>query len=172
MIQVYFSLEARDLFRASMDLAKFRLLLGLLFTLCIVSGLVMFFIMLDEKLILLETSPFFVGLPLLSVGGQVLRIHAACRKYVARLTDSQRRMQFTFCEETDGYDVACGDSFGHVSWKDIFKVVEKQQYFHFFISKYEARIIPKRGFHQAADVDLLRNMLASKLGSKAKFLRS
>jgi len=56
-IQIDFSIDARELFRAAIDLAKLRLLLGLGFSLMLVSGLVIFFLMIDEKKILLQTSP-------------------------------------------------------------------------------------------------------------------
>lgn len=65
IIHVDFSITTRDLFRANLALSKFRLILGLGFSLLLISGLVVFFLMIDEQLILLETSPLFVGVPLL-----------------------------------------------------------------------------------------------------------
>jgi hypothetical protein len=79
-------------------------------------------------------------------------------------------VQYTFYDHTDGYDVAYGDSFSHVSWNDVFKIVERRQYFQIFLSKYDAQLIPKKGFHQAADIDLLKSIFVAKLGSKAKLL--
>src|SRR5436309_10073899 len=135
-IHIDFSVEARDLFRASIDMAKLRLLLGLGFSLALITGLVIFFVTIDEKLILLQTSPLFIGIPLLAVGGQVLRMHAACRKYVCSLSPSQRRMRYWFSEAADSYDVASGDSTGRISWNDVLKVVETQKYILIFRIKF------------------------------------
>ena len=135
-----------------------------------ISGLVLLFIAIDEKAILLQTSPLFIGLPLVAVGGQILRLHAACRKHVAGLTEAQRRTQYTFYEHGDGYDVTSGESFGHVSWQDVFRIVEQPNSLEIHLSKYDIRIIPKRGFHHPEDIDALRAMLLSSVGSKAMLL--
>jgi hypothetical protein len=172
IIHVDFSITTRDLFRANLALSKVRLILGLGFSLCLISGLVIFFLMIDEHLILLETSPVFVGLPLLAVGGQVLRLHALCRKYVARLAESQRRMQYMFSLHGDGYDVASGESFSHISWKDVLKIVERPASFQIFLSEYACQILPKRGFHQTSDIEALRAILRSSIGVRAKLLES
>jgi hypothetical protein len=171
-IHVDFSIQTRDLFRANLGLAKIRLIVGLGFSLCLITGLVIFFLMIDEQLILLETSPLFVALPLVALGGQVLRLHALCRKYVSRLTESQRRMQYMFSADDDGYDVASGESFSHLSWDDVLKIIEKPTSFLIFLSPYDCQIIPKRGFHRAADIEVLRAIVRSSIGVKAKFLEA
>ncbi|HMJ24555.1 MAG TPA: YcxB family protein [Pyrinomonadaceae bacterium] len=165
-----FSIETRDLFRANIFLARFRLLLGLGLSLCLISGLVLIFVAIDEKTILWETSPLFVAMPLLAVGGQVLRLHATCRQYIGGLTEAQRRMQYMFYDRGDGFDVSSGESFGHISWRDVLRVVEQRDSFQIYLSKYDVRIIPKRGFHQPSDIPRLRAMLSSSPGAKAELL--
>lgn len=165
-IQIDFSIDARELFRAAIDLAKLRLLLGLGFSLMLVSGLVIFFLMIDEKKILLQTSPLFVGLPLVAVGGQVLRMHATCRRYVSSLSMSQRRMQYVFSDAADGYDLISGDSSARISWNDVLKVVEKKRYFLIFLNKFDVRLIPKAAIQPAQNA-VLRQILIGKLGARA-----
>jgi hypothetical protein len=165
-----FSIETRDLFRANIFLARFRLILGLGFSLCLISGLVLLFVTIDEKTILWETSPLFVGIPLVAVGGQVLRLHATCRKYIGGLTEAQRRMQYMFYDHSDGFDVSSGASFGHISWRDVLRVVEQRDSFQIYLSKNDFRIIPKRGFHQPGDIARMRAMLSSSTGVKTELL--
>src|SRR5437870_1542088 len=129
LVQIDFLASAGDLFRASLDLAKTRLLLGLGFSITLVAGLIIIFLTIDEKVILVQTSPLFIGLPLVAVGGQLLRMHATCKRYVSSLSPSQRRMRYLFYEDADAYDVASGDSVGHISWNDVFKVVERKSTF-------------------------------------------
>ena len=167
-IQLVFFLETRDLFRVSIDLFKWRLLLGLGVSLSMVSGLIVLFLWLDEKAILLQTSPLFIGVPLLAVGGQVLRLHAACRKYVSGLKDGQRRLQYSFFADHDGFDVICGESFNYVSWNDVFQIVERPKYFQIFLSRFDVRAIPKRVITDNTEIALLRKLFTSRLGSRAK----
>lgn len=166
-IHVVFSLEARDLFRASMDLAKFRLLLGFGISLSLVSGLVALFLWLDEKVILLQTSPLFIGIPLVAVGGQVLRLHAACRKYVSSLEQGRRRLQYSFAAKGEGFDVIWGKSSSYVSWDEVFKVVERPNYFQIFLTRLDVRAVPKRAFAKNEEITLLRKIFKSKLGRRA-----
>jgi hypothetical protein len=170
IVHIDFSIETRDLFRANLSLAKVRLIFGVGFSICLILGLVILFIAIDEKAILLETSPLFVALPLVAVSGQILRLHAVCRKYVASLTETGRRTQYMFYDYGDGYDVASGESFSHISWNDVLRIVEKPNSLQIYLSKYDIRIIPKRGFHQTADIDILRSMLLSSIGARAKLL--
>lgn len=171
-VYIDFSIESRDLFRANLRLARVRLILGLAFSLCLITGLMILFLAIDEKMILLQTSPLFIGMPLVAVGGQVLRLHAACRKYVAGLTPAQRRIQYTFYEHGDGFDVNSGSSFGHVSWSDVLRIVEQPHSLQVYMSKYHVRIIPKRGFHQPRDIDRLRRILLSAISTRAQLLKA
>jgi hypothetical protein len=126
-----------------------------------------FFIIIGEQTILLKTSPLFIGLPLVALGGQVLRLHATSRKYVAALSTSQRQHQYMFQSSSDGYDSASGGSFGHTVWKDVMQVVEKPGYFLIYLNRFEAGILPKRGF-QPADIPVFCDIVRSKLGGRAK----
>ena len=101
-IHIDFPIDTRELFRASTDLAKLCLLLGLGFSLMPVAGLLVLFLIISEKKILFQTSPLFIGLPLVAVGGQFRRVHATCRRYVSSLSISQRRMKYAFTEGADG----------------------------------------------------------------------
>jgi len=165
-VQVDFLLEARDLFRVSLGLAAFRILLGLGVSVAFVSGLVIFFLILDEKLILLQTSPLFVGFPLLGVGGQILRLHSNCRRYLRGMSLPQRRHRFLFLEGSGGFDLAAGESSAHISWNDVPKVVEKRNYFLIYLNKFDACMIPKREI-RVEDFSALQNILSAKLTSRA-----
>lgn len=168
-LQIDFSIDARDSFRANIDMAKFRLLLGLGFSLALITGgLVIFFIIIDEKLLLLQTSPLLIGIPLLAVGGQVLRIYTVCRKYVSGLSSSQRRIHYTFNHAADSYEVASGQSTSRISWNDVLKVVEKRKYFLIFLNKFETQLIPKTAIQRAQEAALLRQILIAKLSLRAK----
>jgi hypothetical protein len=169
-IRLEYTVNAKDMFRASLGLSKFRILLGLGFSLSLIAGLVVFFLTIDEKEILLSTSPLFFGMPLLAVGGQVLRLHAVSRKYVASLSPSQRQHRFVFSDMADGIDVAFGDSTGHISWNDIQKIVEKPRNFLVFLNKYDVRLIPKVGLHDTGQLETLRTIMKVKLGPRARLL--
>lgn len=167
-IHVDFEVNRRDLFRVNLDLAKWRIMIGLVVAAIPIVGLSYFFILIDEGKILLQLSPLFIGMPLVAVGGQVLRLHAACRKFVSGLPDSQRRIHYLFQAETDGYDLTYGDSFSHVAWSDVLRVVEKPDYFVLYLNRFEATLVPKQGFHLPVDIPVLRNILSAKLGARAK----
>jgi type IV secretory pathway VirB3-like protein len=168
VLQIEFSIDARDLFRASIDMAKLRLLLGLGISLALITGLFIFFVIIDEKLILLQTSPLFIGIPLLAVGGRILRMHAVCRKYVSGLSSLQRRMRYTFHYGADSYEVASGESSSRISWNDVLKAVEKRKYFLIYFNKFEMQLIPKTAIQGTVQAALLRQLLLAKLGSRAK----
>ena len=169
-VRFEYTTNAGDLFRASVGLAKFRILLGLGFSLILIGGLVTFFLAIDEKQILLQTSPLFIGIPLLAVGGQLLRLHAASRKYVSSLSSSQRQNRFVFSDIADGIDIAYGDSSGHISWNDIQKVIERRKTFLVFLNKYDVRLIPKGAIQDVNQIKILRHILSAKLGSRAHLL--
>jgi hypothetical protein len=165
-VHVDFLLETNDLFRVNLGLAAFRILLGLGFSVALVSGLIIFFLMLDEKLILLQTSPLFVGFPLLAVGGQILRLHAICRRYVRGMSSAQRRHHFRFLKNSGGFDLAAGESSAHISWTDVSKVVEKRNYFLIYLNKFDACVVPKKAI-RVEDFSELHNILSPKLTPRA-----
>jgi YcxB-like protein len=168
-LHLEFTVKARDIFRATIGLAKVRIFVGLAITLCLITGLVLFFLKIDEQRILIQTSPLFIAMPLLAVGGQVLRLHATCRKYVASLSPRQRLMQYAISENS-GIEIRSGDSFGSLGWGDVMKVVERRGYFLVYVNKYDIRVIPKRTLTDPKELNLLRGILASKIGSRAKLM--
>ncbi len=169
-IHVDYQINRRDLFRANLDLDKWRLVIGLIVSAIPVVAATYFFMLIDETKILLQLSPLFIGAPFVAVGGQVLRLHATCRKFVSDLPESQRRIQYLFQPETDGFDLTYGESFGHVAWKDVLKATEKPGYFVLYQNRFQATIIPKEGFHLKAEVPTLRSVLRAKLGQRAELL--
>ena len=170
MIHIDQQLTARDLFRVSLELSKVRLLIGGAIVMLVIGATVWFFRLIGEGFFLLELSPLFIGFPLLGLGGQVLRLHATCRKYFRKLPESHRRIQYHFQEDSDGYDVIYGDNFSHCVWKDVSRVIEKRDYFIFSKNELENWMILKKGFHQPADITLFRQIVSQKLGSRAKLL--
>ena len=170
IIHLDFSIEHRDLFRASLEMARLRIAIGIGIAVVFIIALIWFFSVIGEQQMLLELSPLFIGLPILGVAGQILRLHAGCRKYINALPESQRAAQYMFPPNVDGYDVTWGGSFSHIQWPGLLKVVEKPNYFLLFFNRFDATILPKRGFHQHSDIPLFRQLLRSALGEKAKLL--
>lgn len=162
-------MTSRDFFRASLELAKARLVIGGVIVALFIGLFVWFFWLIDERLILLELSPLFIGFPLLGLAGQLLRLHASYRKFFKNLPKSLHRVQYHFQEGADGFDVHCGDNFSHLVWRDLTKVIEKRNYFVFYTHGL-VRLVLKNGFHQLADIDLFRRILAEQLGTKARLL--
>ncbi len=157
-------LEVRDLFRASLDIAKYRLLAAVAIFAVLFAGLAYFFSIIDEKKIGLELSPLFVGCPLIAIVGQILRLRVACKKSLSDKTT----VQYMFQEQSDGYDLNWGNSFAHVSWENVLKIVEKPHYFRMDLDKVSAALIPKRAFHQASDMVVFRDIVRSRLKHKAQ----
>src|SRR4030088_950002 len=89
IVRVNFEVNSRDFFRANMDLFRWRFVLGLVVVLGLTIPLVYLFIVIGEQRVLLQTSPLFIGMPLIVLGGPILRMHATARKYVAALPPSQ-----------------------------------------------------------------------------------
>jgi hypothetical protein len=157
-------LEMRDLFKASLDMAKARLIVAVLIFAALCAGVAYFFWLIGEETIGLEVSPLFVGFPLIAIVGQVLRLRAALKKLLA----SNTRAQYMFQETSDGYDVNWGNSFAHVAWQDVRRIVEKRDYFRVDFDKCTGTVIPKRAFHQPSDIIVFRDILRSRLKDKAR----
>jgi hypothetical protein len=166
IVHVDFEIDRRDLFRANMELAKWRFLIGVSLVSTLVLTLGYFFIIIGEQKILLQTSPLFIGLPLVALGGQVLRLRAFARKYVSELPAGRRQIHYTFQSSSDGYDSAAGESFSHIAWKDVMQVVEKSGCFLIYLNRFEVGILPKRGF-QPTDIPIFRGIVCYKLGDRA-----
>ena len=62
-VVVNFEIDHRDLFRANLELTKWRFLLGIIVVAVLSCGVIYFFLLIGERDILLETSPLFIGLP-------------------------------------------------------------------------------------------------------------
>jgi hypothetical protein len=169
-VRLSYRTEARDLFRASIGVAKFRILVGLGLTSILIGGLVMFFVAIDEKRILLQTSPLFIGLPLVALGGQLLRLHAMCRRYVSGLSSLERRKWFRFSDLADGIETGFGESRAHIAWNDIRKIAEKRHGFLVFMNKYDIQLIPKAAVEDGDQLRTLRTIFTAKLGSRAQLL--
>jgi YcxB-like protein len=172
MIHIDFTLEQRDLFRVNLELIKVRLLIAGGFAMVAMIGLMWFFYLIDEMFIYLQLTPLFLSLPIIAVGGQILRLHAICRRFVQSQPESQRRVQYLFQESADGYDVTWGGSFSHIHWQDLMLVVEKKQHFLFYFNKMDIRVLPKAGFHQPSDIPLFRQVVGLQIGTRAKLLTS
>ena len=172
IIHMDFIIAQRDLFLVNFRLARLRLSIGVGIVVILTLAMMWLFTTIDEQPILLELSPLFIGAPLIVVAVHVLRVYAACRRYVSGLPESQRRVQYMFQANTDGYDVTWGGSFSHILWQDLLKVVEQPDYFLFYLNQLEIKILPKRGFHQTSDIPAFRSILQSKLGNNARLLTS
>jgi len=169
-VSVDYRIQPRDLFCASIWLARWRILLGAVFSISLISGVVIFFLILDEKKVLLETSPLFIGFPLLAVGGQILRQRAVCYQYVRSLSDAQRSVRYVFSDNEEGLDVRSGHSYGRIAWSDISRLVEKSDYFLIFVTKYEISLVPKSGLG-SSQIDELRRIFARALNSRVRLMQ-
>jgi hypothetical protein len=162
-----FDLDQRVLFRAGLDLAKRRLIIALLFVAMLIAGLIYLFLLIGEQNILWQTSPLFIGLPLVAWGGQILRLYATTRKYVLSLAPSKRTIQYMFLSNTDGYEIISGESSAHIAWADMLKVTERRSYFLLHLNRFEVNVIPKSAF-EPAGLPIFRAILKSKLGQRAE----
>ena len=169
-IHVDFEINRSDLFRANLDLSKWRLIAAFFVMTILIVATSYLFLLINEGIILLQLAPLIIAAPLVAVGGQVLRLNAICRKFVSELNESQRRCHYLFQAETDGYDLTFGESFSHIAWKDVLKVIERPACFVFYLNNFHIRIVPKHGFHLREDIPMLRSILRAKLGAKAKVL--
>lgn len=169
-VHLSFSVEFSDLFLPNLDLLKFRLLLSLGIGVSFVAVMVWIFLRLGEGPILFETAPLFIVFPLFASVVPILRTYSMSRKFVSRLSASQRQVRYTFSEHANGYEVAWGNSFSHIAWSDVSKIVEKQRYFVVFHGGREMRIIPKRTLLRAEDLESLRAIFSSNLKDRARLL--
>ena len=128
-VLVDFEINSRDFFRANMDRFRWRFALGLVAVLGLTIPLAYLFIVIGEQRFLLQTSPLFIGMPLIVLGGPILRMHAAARKYVAALPPSQLQVECMFRSVGDGFDSVSGAGSAHTAWKDVMQIVEKPTYF-------------------------------------------
>lgn len=161
-----YELDHRLMFRAYLALAKWRLAVAVLVMSLLIGSLIYFFLLIGEQQILLQTSPLFIGVPLMGVAGQLLRLHAASRKYVSSLLPSQRVIKYVFRAEADSYEVYFGESYSLIAWSDQLKASEKSGYFMLFHNRYHFGLVPKSAF-EPDGVSAFREILRSKMGDRA-----
>lgn len=166
IVTAEYELDHRLMFRASLALAKWRLVVAVLMMSLLIGSLVYFFVLIGEQQILWQTSPLFIGLPIMGVAGQLLRLHAASRKYVSSLLPSQRVIRYVFRSEADSYEVHFGESYSFVAWSDQLKAMEKSGYFMLFHNRYDFGIVPKSAF-EPQEVSAFRQILRAKMGDRA-----
>jgi YcxB-like protein len=170
IVHVDATIELKDYFYAYFDAAKRKLIISCLIVATVIAAFSYFFILIGEQKILWQLSPLFFGLPIVAIAGQFLRMHASYRKYLADLSESEKNIHYMFHENGDGFDIVRGKNFGHVAWESVRRVIERPRYFHFVLNKYESIIIPKRFLSQGSNEKLMRKIIVSQLGSKAKLL--
>ena len=166
-LHLQITLEVGDYFRYYLDRMRVKILISAVVYAVVGASLISFFIFIGEQEFVLS---LFVAFPGVLLVGHVLRAHASIRKYIAALSENERIWKFSFRNDSDGYDVVRGDSFAHVAWSSIRSVVEKPRYFEFRFNKYDSYIIPTKFFDSTSEKELLREILRSQLGSRAKLL--
>jgi hypothetical protein len=164
-VVIDYKIDHRDLFRASLGLAKWKLVLGLIIIAVLESGLIYFFLLIGEQEILMETAPLFIGVPLIVFAGQILRLHATARKYVGALPE--RQAHFRFDSRSGGYNLTQGESSSHIAWNDVLDISEKPSYFLIRYCRFEAGLLPKNCF-RPNDIPIFREILQSRLGVRAR----
>ncbi len=169
-IQIDTTIELKDYFHAYFDAAKTKLIIACLIVAAVIAGFIYFFTLIDEQKILWQLSPLFFGIPIVAIVGQFLRVHASYRKYIRDLPDSQREMHYIFHEAGDGFDIVRGNNFSHIAWENVRKVIERPRYFHFVLNQYESIIIPRRFLLHGSDEQVLKEIMVSQAGPKAKLL--
>ena len=172
VLHLHVNLELKDYFQYYLGTIKVKILIAAVIYVLVTTGFIYFFTLIGEQDTLFKTSPLFLGFPAVAIVGQLLRAHASYRKYLASLSESEKNVHLTFRVPGSGYDVVWGDNFSHVAWNSVRSVVEKTRYFQFCFNKYESYIIPKRFFHNESEQELLREIVRSQLGGKAKIFES
>lgn len=171
ILQVDATIDLKDYFQAYFDAAKTKLIIACLIVAVLVAAFTYFFMLIGEQEILWQLSPLFFGLPIVAIIGQFLRIHASYRKYLADLSESEKNVHYIFREGEDGFEIVRGKNFGHVAWESVRRVIERPRYFRFILNKYESLIIPKRFLMHDSDEKVMRQIIVSHLGNKAKLLK-
>jgi hypothetical protein len=170
ILQVDATIDLKDYFHAYLDAAKRKLIIACLIVALVIAAFTYFFILIGEQKILWQLSPLFFGLPIVAIAGQFLRVHASYRKYLRDLSDSEKSIHYMFRENGDGFDVVRGKNFSHVAWESVRRINERPRYFQFVLNKYESIIIPKRFLLHGSDEELMKEILVSKVGNKAKLI--
>lgn len=172
ILQVDATVELKDYFHVYFDNLKTKLIVAGLIVATVIAGFTYFFILIGEQKILWQLSPLLFGAPILAIVGQVLRVHASYRKYIRNLSDTEKNIHYLFHQNGDGFDIVRGKNFAHVAWENVRKVIERPQYFRFVLNEYDSIIIPKRFLLHGSDEAVLKEIIVSQVGNKAKLLGS
>ena len=171
IVHIDSTIELKESFRAYLDVVKTSLIVSCLIVALVIGALTYFFILIGEQAMLWKLSPLLFGAPVVAIAAQLLRVHAAYRKYHADLSESEQNKHYTFPENGDGFDVVQGKNSAHVAWESVRSVVERPRYFRFVLGKPNLFIIPKRFFRSDSDKEIFKEIIIFHLGSKAKLLR-
>jgi hypothetical protein len=172
IVQVDATIALGDYFHAYLDAVKIKLIVACLIVAAVIVGFSYFFILIGEQTILLQLSPFLFGFPIVAIIGQVLRIHASYRKYLRDLSESEKKVHYIFREQSDGFDIVRGKNFAHVAWESVRQVIERPRYFRFVLGGPESLIIPKTLIKDRSDQVLMRDIIVSQIGNRARLLNS
>lgn len=167
-IQVDATIELKDYFHAYFDRNKTKLIIACVIVAAVIAGFIYFFTLIDEEKILWQLSPLFFGMPIVAIVGQFLRVHASYRKYIRDLPASQRTLHYIFHEAGDGFDILRGNNFSHIAWENVRQIIERPRYFQFVLNQWESIIIPKRFLSHGSDEQVLKEILVSQVGPKAR----
>ena len=170
ILQVDGTITLADFFHAYLDTVKFKLIAACLVVAAVILFFIYFFTLIGEQKILLQLSPLFIGLPIVGIVGQLLRIHASYRKYLRDLSESEKNVLYIFREQSDGFDIVSGKNFSHVAWESVRGVIERPRYFRFVLGGPEGLILPKTFLKDSAQQELMRQILSSGVGGKARLL--
>ena len=124
IVHVDATIELSDYFHAYFDAAKTKLVVACVIVAMVIAAFSYFFVLIGEQTILWQLSPLFFGLQIVAIAGQFLRIHAAYRKYLGDLSESEKNIHYMFSENGDGFDIVRGKNFGHVAWESVRRVIE------------------------------------------------
>jgi hypothetical protein len=169
-VQIDATIDLKDYFYAYLDAAKPRLIIACLMVALVIAGFTYFFILIGEREILWQLSPLFFGAPIVAIVGQCLRVHASFRKYIKDLSTSETNILFLFPEAGDGFDLVLGKDFVHIAWENVRSVIERPRYYRFVLNRQDSIIISKRFLTCGSDERLLKEIIALRVGNRAKLL--
>lgn len=170
IVQVDATIALGDYFHAYIDVVKIKLIAACLIVAAVIVGFSYFFILIGEQTILLQLSPFLFGFPIVAIIGQLLRVHASYRKYLRDFSESEKEVHYIFREQGDGFDIVRGKNFAHVAWESVRRVIEMPRYFRFVLDGPQSLIISKALIKDGAEQALLREIIVSQVGNKARML--
>jgi hypothetical protein len=151
-----------DLFKESLPsliffwgIAVVLSLLGLFFT--------------NEKLVFTLTTITFSAIPTYIALSSYQNYMNQAKKAFEQLSDNQKRIHLTFQSNSEGFECMSGKNFSHISWESIKDVNENEDHFIFGMAG-NFFLIPKIALRNDDQINLLRKLILSNLGEKAKLL--